>query len=225
MAFVPGVGLALTTATGARALPALCRQHSPQHAATRTVPNMEATSGGGGGVQRRHSRRVMLVGAAAAAAAAGLTLVPPARAGDLQPYKDIAKGFSIMRPTAWNEFDASEGQYDVKWQDIIQPLEFVTVLTSPVSKGKTIQSVGSVDAVGEKVASSRGGQLVAAAETAIEGIPAYVFEIKKGPAHQITLLTITKNKLYSVNASASEQRWTRRQKLLRSVVESFHPKL
>jgi photosystem II oxygen-evolving enhancer protein 2 len=219
MAFVPGVGLALTTATSARALPALCRR--PQHAATRTVPHMAALTG----VQSLSRRGVLAGAAAAAAAAAGLTLIPPARAGDLQPYKDIAKGFSIMRPTAWNEFDSSEGQYDVKWQDIIQPLEFVTVLTSPVSKGKTIENIGAVDAVGEKVASSRGGQLVAAAETVIEGIPAYVFEIKKGPAHQITLLTITKNKLYSVNASAPEQRWTRRQQLLRSVVESFRPKL
>jgi hypothetical protein len=172
-----------------------------------------------------HSRRSLLAAAAAAIVAVGLTPSRPAAAADLQPYKDIAKGFSIMRPTAWNEFDSSEGQYDVKWQDIIQPLEFITVLTSPVAKGKNIQSVGTVDAVGEKVASGRGGQLVAAAETAIDGVPAYVFEIKKGPAHQITLLTITKSKLYAVNASAPEQRWSRRQQLLRAVVESFRPKL
>jgi len=57
------------------------------------------------------------------------------------------------------------------------------------------------------------------------GIPAYVIEIKRGNAHQLTLLTVNKQKLYAVTASADEKRWGKREKLLRNVVDSFQPKL
>lgn len=173
------------------------------------------------------SRRAALSTFAAAAAAVPLVSVrvPSAEAADVQPYKDIAKGFSLLRPSGWNEFDAADGQYDVKWVDVIQPLEFITVLTSPVTKGKTLAALGSVDAVGERLASGRAGTLVAAVEVDCGGEPAFLFEIKKGSSHQLTLITVAKSKLYSINASSSEQRWSRREKLLRQVVASFKPKL
>ena len=79
--------------------------------------------------------------------------------------------------------------------------------------------------MGEKLAAARGGELLNAASKDIDGIPAYLFEIHKGAAHQITLLTVNKSKLYSVNASSGEKRWKKREKLLREVVDSFQPKL
>lgn len=171
------------------------------------------------------SRRSAL--AAAATAAAGLALpAPRAGAADLQPYKDLNKGFSLLRPSGWNEFDSAEGQYDVKWVDVIQPLEFVTVLTTPVPKGKTLESVGECAQVGEKLASGRGGTLVASREVVTGDEKGYLFEIAKGGnVHQLTMLTIAKSKLYSINASCSEARWGRREKLLKEVVSSFKPKL
>lgn len=145
--------------------------------------------------------------------------------GQLSPYKDLPKGFTILRPNGWNEFEALQDNYDIKWQDVIQPLEFVTVLTSPVSKGKELSDIGSAKDVGSKLAKSRSGELVSADEKSIDGIPAYVFEIKRDKSRQITLLSVNKMKLYSVNASCSERRWSKREKLLRSVVDSFKPKL
>jgi photosystem II oxygen-evolving enhancer protein 2 len=170
------------------------------------------------------TRRAALAAGAAAAAAATLPRV--AGAAGVQPYKDIAKGFSLLRPSGWNEFDAAEGQYDVKWVDVIQPLEFVTVLTSPVAKGKTLESIGECLKVGETLASGRGGRLIAGSEVVTADEKGYLFEISKGGnVHQLTLLTIAKSKLYSINASCSEARWGRREKLLREVVASFKPKL
>lgn len=145
--------------------------------------------------------------------------------GLVTPYKDLPKGFSILRPNGWNEFEGLQDQYDIKWQDVIQPLEFVTVLTSPVSKGKTLSDIGELSGVGNKLAGGRGGQLVKATEKDIDGVAAYVFEIKRGSSHQLTLLAINKQKLYSVNASCAEKRWGKREKLLRGVVDSFRPKL
>lgn len=145
--------------------------------------------------------------------------------GQLTVYRDLPKGFTIFRPNGWNEFEALQDNYDMKWQDVIQPLEFVTVLTTPLPKERRLADLGDVQAVGEKLAQSRSGELVSASEKDIDGSPAYVFEIKREQAHQLTLLTVGKMKLYSVNASCSERRWPRREKLLRAVVDSFKPKL
>jgi PsbP len=211
MAFVPAIALR----TSARQQPLALQSTSMR------APQMTATP-------ELVSRRAVLAGAGLATVALALDVArpSPAQAADLTVYKDIPKGFSIMRPSGWNEFDGEVEQYDVKWQDVIQPLEFVTVLTSPVAKGKTLSALGDVTTVGERLAKGRGGQVVAAIEMDIAGdTPAYVIEIKKEAAHQITLLTVAKSKLYSLNVSASKQRWPRREKLLRQVVESFQPKL
>lgn len=143
----------------------------------------------------------------------------------LSVYRDLPKGFTIFRPNGWNEFEALQDNYDMKWQDVIQPLEFVTVLTTPLPKERRLTDLGDVQAVGSKLAQSRSGELVSASEKDIDGSPAYVFEIKREQAHQLTLLTVSKMKLYSVNASCSERRWPRREKLLRAVIDSFKPKL
>lgn len=118
-----------------------------------------------------------------------------------------------------------QDSYDIKWQDVIQPLEFVTVLTTAVSKDKTVGDIGGLKEVGKKLAEGRGGKLIEATEKDIDGVSAYVFEIRKGPSHQLTLLAMNKQKLYSVNASCPEKRWGKREKLLRGVVDSFKPKL
>lgn len=143
----------------------------------------------------------------------------------LSLYRDLPKGFLIFRPNGWNEFEGLQDNYDIKWQDVIQPLEFITVLTDPVGKDKKLANIGDVQTVGSKLASSRSGELVAAEEKDIDGIPAYVFEIKRENTRQITLLCINKMKLYSVNTSCPEKRWGKREKLLRAVVDSFKPKL
>jgi hypothetical protein len=36
--------------------------------------------------------------------------------GLLDSYKDINKGFSLYKPTGWNQFEAAPGEYDIKWE-------------------------------------------------------------------------------------------------------------
>lgn len=218
MAFVLGAPVRITTKSRAKHITAR------RQMVTSSAPCSPKSSTSTASTTSTTRRSILLAGVAAV----GASLLPfpdSAFAEDLQQYKDLQKGFAVMRPGGWNEFEAAEGQYDIKWQDVIQPLEFVTVLTTPISKDKTLSDIGPVDKVGEKVANSRGGKLVAAVEKKIDDVPAYVLEIKKESAHQLTLLAVAKSKLYSLNVSASENRWPRREKLLRSVVDSFKPKL
>ncbi len=168
------------------------------------------------------SRRAVL-GLATAAATAFMLPNEQVLAEDVVPYTDLPKGFKLMRPNGWNEFAGTPDQYDIKWADVIQPLEYVQVLTTPTQK--PLSALGDAASVGARLAASRGGELVAAEDRDIEGVPAYVLEIKKGGAHQLTLLTVNKAKLYSLTASSGEKRWPKREKLLRSVVASFQPKL
>eukprot|EP00184_Porphyridium_aerugineum_P000748 CAMPEP_0184698262 /NCGR_PEP_ID=MMETSP0313-20130426/4948_1 /TAXON_ID=2792 /ORGANISM="Porphyridium aerugineum, Strain SAG 1380-2" /LENGTH=224 /DNA_ID=CAMNT_0027157179 /DNA_START=8 /DNA_END=682 /DNA_ORIENTATION=+ len=182
------------------------------------------------------SRRQVIFSATTLAAASILVAQSPALAAGrpasvaavaslVSVYKDINKGFTIYRPNGWNEFDATPDQYDIKWQDIIEPSEQVTVLTTPVSKGKSISDLGDAQKVGEKVAASRGGKLVGATEKEVEGVKMYTIELQGTRLHQLISLSVNKSKLYSVTATSSEARWPKREALLRAVVDSFVPKL
>lgn len=153
--------------------------------------------------------------------------VPSGLGNQLELYTDLGRGYQILRPSGWNEFDgtSSNEQYDKKFQDIIQPLEYVTILSVPVSRNKSVDDLGAPDVVGARLAEKREARLVSASRKESNGLVAYVFEYAREPAHQLTLLTINKGKLFSVNASASEQRWSRREKILRAVVDSFTPHL
>jgi len=143
----------------------------------------------------------------------------------VEVYKDLNKGFTILRPQGWNQFEATAGQYDIKWQDLIQPLEIITVLTTPVGKGKTVADIGTPDAVGTKLAKSRRAELVSAISKEEEGLTYYTVELKSASVHQLTTLVVNKSKLYSVNVSSAEGKWPKREKLLRGVAESFKPSL
>ncbi|KAK4531413.1 hypothetical protein CCYA_CCYA08G2270 [Cyanidiococcus yangmingshanensis] len=145
----------------------------------------------------------------------------------LELYVDLQRGYKMYRPKGWNEFDGDPGntKYEKKFQDIIQPLEFVTVYSIPVKPGKTLESLGDAEAVGRRLAEKRGATLVAANQKESNGVLYYIFEYVREPVHQLSLITINRGRLFSVNASASEARWKRLEKLLRAVVDSFVPQL
>ncbi|KAA8491803.1 PsbP-like protein 1, chloroplastic [Porphyridium purpureum] len=164
-------------------------------------------------------------GAATVAPADAALPRPPGIGSLVTAYSDIPKGFSMYRPQGWNEFSATPDMYDIKWQDVIQPTEQITVLTTPVSKGKTTESMGTPQEVGERLAKSRKATLIAATERDAENVKVYTIELQFGNLHQLNALSINKSKLYSVTATCGEPRWSKREKLYRGVVDSFSPKL
>merc|ERR1711939_1045979 len=32
----------------------------------------------------------------------------------------VEKGFQILKPNGWNQFDTAPGEYDVKWEDLVE---------------------------------------------------------------------------------------------------------
>jgi photosystem II oxygen-evolving enhancer protein 2 len=86
--------------------------------------------------------------------------------------------------------------------------------------------LGDVQELGKALAAKRNARLVKASERLTEGILFYLFEfaINDG-THQMLQLCVCKGKLWSVDASSKESRWSKRAELYENVMGSFMPKL
>ncbi|EKX33663.1 hypothetical protein GUITHDRAFT_155962 [Guillardia theta CCMP2712] len=149
--------------------------------------------------------------------------------GLLSPFKDVNKGFQIFRPSGWNQFDSAPGEYDVKWEDLVEKSELVMVGSSPVKSATDVNVLGPVDKVGASLASKKKAELVEAKETERSGIRFYTFVFKAGDdktgAREVYQLCVNKGKLWSVTATTAEKRWNKRKDLYSTIFSSFVPKL
>merc|ERR1719213_925789 len=127
--------------------------------------------------------------------------------GILQPYIDVQKGFKLYKPSAWNQFEADPGVYDIKFQDVIEPFEIVTVSSSPVSSATSVTALGNLDEVGAKFAKSREAKLVSATERDVDGSLVYTLELEGPQYHEYLLLGINRGKLFRVTTVATNKRW------------------
>ena len=84
----------------------------------------------------------------------------------------------------------------------------------------------NVQAIGENLASKRDAKLVKASERITDGILFYTFEFAiADKTHQLLSLSVAKGKIWSVDASTTEKRWSKREELYYNVLGSFLPKL
>ena len=49
------------------------------------------------------------------------------RTSDLIPYSDIGRGFKILRPFGWNEFDGVGGTYLKKFSSLVECMDFIEI--------------------------------------------------------------------------------------------------
>jgi photosystem II oxygen-evolving enhancer protein 2 len=147
--------------------------------------------------------------------------------GLLEAYQDGARGLRIMAPSGWNKFEGEVGAYDIKWQDLVDPTENIKISSSPVkSTTESIEALGSAKDLGPKLAEKRNAKLISATDRTTEGILFYTFDFAlPDQTHQLLLLCIAKGKLWSVDASAKEKRWSKREELYKNVLGSFVPRL
>lgn len=147
--------------------------------------------------------------------------------GLLEPFSDVTKGWRIMKPYGWNQFDGIPGAYEMKWADIVAAnKQQIVVTTSPVKSTTTsIDALGDVADVGDKLASSRDSKLVSARAVDKDGVLFYMFEFKNDQISQKYQLCVNKGRLWSVDASAPTQRWDKVEKLFDNALLSFMPKL
>lgn len=148
--------------------------------------------------------------------------------GQLVKYFDVNKGFKILRPKDWNEFLNVPGEYDAKWQDVIQGAEQITVTSQPVATATSIDALGEVDTVAEKLAQGR--KILSAQAKKVDGLLYYDFEFE-GQLGQYNLrelktLTINKGRLYKVEGTCPVgKRWSKKEEMFRNVFASFVPRL
>ena len=147
--------------------------------------------------------------------------------GLLEPFQDGPRGIRIMAPSGWNKFDGEVGAYDVKWQDLVDPTENIKISSSPVkSTTESVDVLGPVQEVGEKLAAKRNAKLLGATERVTEGILFYTFDFAIADGtHQLLSLCVAKGKLWSIDANAKEKRWSKREEMYQNILGSFVPKL
>jgi len=147
--------------------------------------------------------------------------------GLLEAYQDGARGIRIMAPSGWNKFEGEVGAYDIKWQDLVDPTENIKISSTPVkSTTESIDALGGVKELGPKLAAKRNAKLLSATDRVTEGILFYTFDFAlPDNTHQLLMLCVCKGKLWSVDASSKEKRWSKREELYKNVLGSFVPRL
>jgi len=180
----------------------------------------------------------------AAATAAVIEKVPllTKRTSDLQQYADIARGFKLLRPFGFNEFDGAGGGYAVKFASLFEVDENVVIGSSPSSADKqSVTDFGSIEAIGEKLAKKRNGRLVSSAVRETDGVVFYQFQFEnpldpslprtgpknKRPTKGVELyqLCVSRGKLWSVQATSNDILFPGHEKTLRAALASFYPRL
>ena len=153
--------------------------------------------------------------------------IPPATTkmgGLLEKYADVNRGFRLLKPTTWNQFDGEPGAYDVRWVDVVAPAESVTLSTSAYNAGSTIEDLAAVDRLGAKLASARGTLTGARARRSAD-ILFYDFSFSGEGRRELLTMCVHKGRLWQLAAKAPEASWGKREALYLNVVGSFVPKL
>ena len=164
------------------------------------------------------------------------------RDSQLQGFSDVTRGFKMLRPFGFNEFDGAGGGYVVKFASLFDVDENVIVGSAPASAGKTsITDYGSLESVGEKLASKRGGKLIESESRVTEGYTFYKYKFEnpldmtlprtgpkdKRPTVGVELyqLCVGKGRLWSVQATSNDILFKNSEKKLQSSMYSFLPRL
>ncbi|KAJ8598817.1 hypothetical protein CTAYLR_008654 [Chrysophaeum taylorii] len=165
-------------------------------------------------------------GAAPALAAESIDPATSRMGGQLEKFVDVNRGFRLMKPTTWNQFDGEVGAYDLRWTDLVETTASVTVSSSSYS-GASIDALADVDALGGKLQKSRSADLLAKRARVSDGVLFYDFEFGNPTTatHELLAMCVNKNRLWQISAKSPEKSWAKRADLLHTVVESFVPKL
>ena len=161
------------------------------------------------------------------ALAADVLEIPPATTkmgGLLEKYADVNRGFRLLKPTTWNQFDGEPGAYDVRWVDVVAPAESVTLSTSSYNAGQSIEDLAAVDRLGAKLAAAR-GTLTGARARRSDSILFYDYSFSGEGRRELLTMCVHKGRLWQLTAKAPEASWGKREALYLNVVGSFVPKL
>ena len=172
----------------------------------------------------------------------GVTKVPlfTRKGSDLVPYTNVERGFRLLRPFGYNEFEGGGGGYAVKFASLISSDENVVVGSAPASAGKTtILDYGTLDALGEKLAAKRGGVVKAAEARETDGVVFYSFLFesplddslprtgrpKPTKSEELYELCVAKGRLWSVQATSNDRDFPAHADTFKNSLLSFSPRM
>lgn len=148
-------------------------------------------------------------------------------------FVDTTDGYEFSYPNGWVQVKVSNGP-DVVFHDIIEMSENVSVVISPVTGGKALAELGTPSEIGYKLGknalapegSGRQAELINAGSKDVDGKDYYFLEYQiKLPnnqkRHNLASVAVSRGKLYTFNASVSERRWSKIQRLIEETVNSF----
>ena len=162
------------------------------------------------------------------------------KSADTQAYSDVGRGFKLLRPFGFNEFQGEGGGYLVKFASLYDVDENVVIGSVPASAGKTsITEYGSLESIGEKLAKKRGGEIIASQARETDGFIFYQYEFRnpidtslprpgsRGATKLVELyeLTVAKGRLWSVQATSNDIIFKNHEGSLRAALASFVPRL
>ncbi|MEQ8541501.1 MAG: photosystem II reaction center PsbP [Coleofasciculus sp. D1-CHI-01] len=151
----------------------------------------------------------------------------------LKSYVDTADGYEFLYPNGWVPIKVTDGP-DVVFRDLIEPTENVSVVINPVPENTTLTDLGTPGEVGYQLQqnvlsaanSNRQVELVDAKAHDTGDKTYYLLEYSvKLPSqnrHDLATAVISHDKLYTLNASTTEERWDKVQDLFTQVVSSFN---
>jgi photosystem II oxygen-evolving enhancer protein 2 len=153
--------------------------------------------------------------------------------GGLNAFADDIDGYRFLYPNGWVQIKVKDGP-DVVFHDIIEQTENVSVVINPVPGRKTLSDLGTPGEVGYQLSKSaiapdgsgRVAELVNAVEREVNGKVYYSLEylVKLSDGrerHNLASATISRGKLFTVNASTPEERWDLMKPALERSVQSF----
>lgn len=154
-------------------------------------------------------------------------------AAGLKGYVDSSDGYEFLYPNGWVPVRVDDGP-DVVFHDLIQETENVSVVISPVPDGKTLEELGTPSEVGYKLSknaiappdSGREAELVNAESKQIGDTTYYWLEYavrlpNQQERHNLASVVVRRGKLFTLNLSATEGRWSKMEGLFHDVVSSF----
>ena len=162
-----------------------------------------------------------------------ITNIDTAAAAGLKSYVNTEKGYQFLYPNGWVQVKVSSGP-DVVFHDIIEVTENISVIVSPAPSNKTLTELGTPTEVGYKLGknalapegSGRKAELVNAEERQVEDKTYYILEyLVKLPnnkqRHNLASVGLSRGKVFTLNASVPQRRWSRVKGLIEDTVSSF----
>lgn len=153
-------------------------------------------------------------------------------AAGLKSYVDAYDGYEFAYPNGWVEVNVPDGP-DVVLHDFVEPSENVSVIIGAVPDGKTLEDLGTPSEVGQRLAQrsittddgTRKAELVGA--TSLERddntyyLLEYLVQLPDQTRHNLASVVVRRGKLFTFNASTTENRWQKMGDKFRQVVASF----